>query len=156
MTVRALQDKKVQSGLAVISRLVPVVRMSRQKALFCRKMTFHIPHILYYKYHCTYEMRKMAIERKTLREVSTTHPPYQRESYSFLERNLCSLFSFPLPLLYPLRGDLYPNTTHTYSECRECFGAQEALEICQKKPVRLGGCNRAYCGFRKAREDMSP
>jgi len=40
-----------------------------------------------------------------------------------------------------LKGDLYPNTTHTYLECRECFGIWEALGICQNKLVRLGGCN---------------
>ena len=56
---------------------------------------------------------------------------------------------------HTLRGDLYPNITHTRSKCRECFGAWEALEICQKKPVRLGRCNRAYCGIRKAREYMT-
>ena len=55
-----------------------------------------------------------------------------------------------------LRGDFYLNTIHTFSECRECFWAWEVLEICQKKPVRLGGCNRVYCEIRKAREDMIP
>jgi len=28
--------------------------------------------------------------------------------------------------------------------------------LSQKKPVRLGGCNRAYCGIRKARQDTVP
>ena len=56
---------------------------------------------------------------------------------------------------YILRGDLYSNTTYTYSECRECFGDLEALGICQKKPMRLGGCNRAYYGIQKVREDMT-
>ena len=44
---------------------------------------------------------------------------------------------------HTLGGDLYPNTTHTYSKCRECFGAWKVLRICQKKPLRLGRCNRA-------------
>ena len=48
---------------------------------------------------------------------------------------------------------MYPNTTHTYSECREFFGAWKALGNCQKKPVRLGGCNRVDCGIRRARQD---
>ena len=75
-------------------------------------------------------------ERKTLREVSTTHPSI-RESYPFLERNLCSLFSFPLPLLYLLRGDFYPNTAHTNSKCWECFWCYwEALE-----DAKDDGCN---------------
>ena len=30
-------------------------RVSRQNALFCRKMTFHISHIPYYKYPYTHE-----------------------------------------------------------------------------------------------------
>ena len=94
-------------------------------------------------------------KRKTLDIFSTTHTPiFQRESYSSLVRNHCNLFSFPLPLPY-LRGDLYLNTTYTYLECRKYFRAQEALEICQKKLVRLGGCNQAYCGIQKVREDMT-
>ena len=44
----------------------------------------------------------------------------------------------------------------TYLECRECFGAWEALRNCQKKLVRLGGCNRAYCGIQRARKDIVP
>ena len=95
-------------------------------------------------------------KRKTLDIFSTTHTPiFQRESYSSLVRNHCNLFSFPLPLPY-LRGDLYLNTTYTYLECRKYFRAQDALEICQKKPVRLVGCNQAYCGIQKVREDMTP
>ena len=74
-----------------------------------------ITHIIYTL--ITYKNCQEPIERKTLREVSTTHPPCQRKSYSFLKRNLYSLFSFPLPLLYPLRGDLYPNTIHIHSKC---------------------------------------
>ena len=44
-TARALQDKNWQSGLAVNSRLIPLVRLSRQNALFYRKMTFHISRV---------------------------------------------------------------------------------------------------------------
>ena len=95
-------------------------------------------------------------ERKTLDRFSTTHTPiFLRESYTSLVRNHCSLFSIPLPC-HTLRGYLYPNTTHTYSECRECFGAWEALGNCQKKPVRLGGCSRVDCGIRRARQDTVP
>ena len=75
-------------------------------------------------------------ERKTLREVSTIHPLI-RESCPFLERNLCSLFSFPFPLLYLLRGDFYLNTTHTHSKCWECFWCYwEVLE-----EAKDGECN---------------
>ena len=56
----------------------------------------------------------------------------------------------------PKVRDLYLNTTHTFLKCNECFEAWKALEICQKKLVRLDGCNRAYCGIWKDREDMPP
>jgi len=55
-----------------------------------------------------------------------------------------------------LRGNLYPNTTHTCSECREYFEAWEVLGICQKKTVRLDRYNREYCGIWKASEDKTP
>ena len=45
---------------------------------------------------------------------------FERESYSSLVRNHCSLFSIPLHY-HTLRGDLYPNTIHTFLECSECF-----------------------------------
>ena len=67
-------------------------------------------------------------------------------------RNHSSLFSF-LSHYHTLREDLYSNTTHTYLECRVCFRAWEALGIYQKKLVRLGGCNWAYCGIWKVRQD---
>ena len=47
-------------------------QVSRQNALFCKKMTFHIPHVSYYKYPYTHEMCKVAIKKKTVREI----PPY--------------------------------------------------------------------------------
>ena len=76
MTARALKEKKYNLAWQVIhdsnSRLIPVVRMSRQNALFCKKMTFHIPHVSYYKYPYTHEMCKVAIKKKTVREI----PPY--------------------------------------------------------------------------------
>jgi len=52
-----------------------------------------------------------------------------------------------------LRGDLYPNTTHTQIECRECFGAWEVLGICQNKLVRLGSAIGRYCRIQEASED---
>ena len=38
------------------SRLIPVTRLSHQNALFGWNLTFHIPHIHYYKYPYTHEM----------------------------------------------------------------------------------------------------
>ena len=76
-------------------------------------------------------------ERKILDWFSTTHTPiFLRESYSFLVRNHCSLFSIPLHY-HTLRGDLYPNTIHTFSKCSECFwSCWEALE-----EAKDGRCN---------------
>ena len=51
------------------SRLVPVASLSRQNALFGWKLTFHIPHIHYYKHSYTCEMRRVSrenFERETL------------------------------------------------------------------------------------------
>ena len=58
-----------QSGQAVSSRLVPVVRPSRQNIMFVRNLTLHIPYILYYKYPYTNEMYRASREnfkRETL------------------------------------------------------------------------------------------
>ena len=99
------------------SQLAPVASDLRSSSVLLKIVTFHIPITHTIHTLITYRNCEEPIKRKTLREVSTTHLPYQRESYSFLERNLCSLFFFPLPLLYLLRGDLYPNTTHTYLQC---------------------------------------
>ena len=82
----------------------------------------------------THKIEKGGYLEENPRKVSTTHPPL-------------------LSHCYTLRGDLYPNTTHTYLECRECFGDWEVLRICQKKLVRLGGCNRAYYGIQKTKEN---
>ena len=79
--------------------------------------------------------------------VRVTHPQ---------ERNSCTLFS-PLSHCYTLRGDLYLNTIHTYSEyCREFFGAWKALGVCQKKLVRLGGAIGQYCRILITSEDKNP
>ena len=50
--------------------------------------------------------------------------------------NPCSLFSSYIPLSY-LDKIFFPITTHTQSECWECFGAWKALGLCQIKPVSL-------------------
>ena len=76
------------------------------------------------------------------------HTHLFRESYSFLERNFCNLFSFFLPLLYPLKGDLYPNTTYTHSKCWECFWNLGSIGRCQGWRMQW-----AYCSNQKARED---
>ena len=70
-------------------------------------------------------------------------------------RNHCSLFSFTLPLSYIERRFAPKHNPHL-SKCRKYFRTWEVLGICLKKPVRLGGCNRAYCRIQKAREDIIP
>ena len=81
----------------------------------------------------TYRNGKEPIEKKNpIRGFYNTPTLLDRESYSFLERNICNLFSFPLLLLYPLKGDSYPNTTHTHLECWECFSSLGSIGRCQR------------------------
>ena len=70
MTAGVLQDKKGQSGLTVISRLIPVANESPEHPIL-QKNVFHIPRILYYKCPYTHEMQKASrekFERKTLKK----------------------------------------------------------------------------------------
>ena len=85
----------------------------------------------------THKCMRSYSERKTLDWFSTTYTPiFLRKSYSSLVKNHCSLFSIPLHY-HTLRGDLYPNTIHTFSECSECFWSfWEALE-----EAKDGRCN---------------
>ena len=113
-----------------------LTKCSVQKIFKCYFLTLH-PYYIYLHYPQKYER---PIQRKTLDRFSTTHTPILPSSPSLSHCHI-------------LRGDLYPNTTHTFSKCRKCFETWEVLRICQKKLVRFGGCNRAYCGIRRARED---
>ena len=93
-------------------------------------------------------------KRKTLDRFSTTHThPFFRERATHPQWEIIITYSSSLSYCHTLKGDLYPNTTHTFSKCRECFGVWEVLGICQKKLVRLGRYNRVYCGIWKAKED---
>ena len=105
----------------------------------------------------THRNCKEAIQRENpqIGFLQHTHPSF-KETATHPQREII-LASFPsLSHCHTLREDLYPNTTHTFSKCRECFGAWEILGICQKKPMRLGRCNWAYCGIWKARQDTIP
>ena len=96
-------------------------------------------------------------ERKTLdRFLYNTHTHLLKRELLILSEEIILASSPFLFHCHTLKGDLYTNTTHTFSECRECFGAWKILRIFQKKPVRLGGCNLAYCGIRKVRQDTVP
>ena len=103
-----------------------------------------------------------AIQRENLRQVSTTQHNTTQHTH-LLERELLILSEKSLQSLllslshcYSLKGYLYPNITHIFSKCNECFGAWEALGIFQKKPMRLGRCNWAYYEIRIASEDKTP
>ena len=104
----------------------------------------------------TRKSKRGYLERKTLNKFSTTQHTHllERELLILNEKSLQSLLP-SLSHCHTLRGDLYPNTIHTFSECRECFGAWKALGICQKKPMRLGECNQAYCRIWKVSEDKT-
>ena len=106
----------------------------------------------------THKCKGSHSERKTLDRFSTTHTHTHllKRELLILSEEIILASSPSLSHCHILRGDLYPNTTHTFSKCRECFGAWEVLGICQKKPVRLGECNRAYCGIRKVGQDTIP
>ena len=75
----------------------------------------------YFIYHHYPQKCIEAIQKKTLeRFLQNTY--LVRESYSSSKREIIVVSSSPFSHYYTLRGDLYPNTTHTYSECREYFG----------------------------------
>ena len=57
------------------SRLSQVARLSRQPALFLEKLTLRIPFSHQYKYPSFPQDMCGYLERKTLREVSSKHPP---------------------------------------------------------------------------------
>ena len=83
MIVGVLQDKKCNLAWPLSCdsnlRLIPLARLSRQNALFCRKVTFYIPHIPYYKYPYTHEMQSFQ------REFCEKNP---RKTYPLTKRTL--------------------------------------------------------------------
>ena len=97
---------------------------------FTKNCDFSYSHHLYYIYLIIHRNGRGAYWEKNPKKGFYNTP-------TFLERNICNLFSFPLLLLYPLKGDLYPNTTHTHSKCWECFWSLgRALE-----DAKDGKCN---------------
>ena len=111
----------------------------------CDSYTLHP----YYIYHHYPQKCIESIQKKTLKKF-LQHTYLVRESYSSSKREILVVSSPPLSHSYTLRGDLYPNTTHTYLECRECFGAWESIEYLPKEvgedwQIQLG----CIAGFRK-------
>ena len=117
----------------------------------CDFLTLH-SYYIYPHYPKLYERPQR--EKNPKQVFNNTHLSFQKELLILSEIILVS--SYSPSHCHTLRGDLYPNITHTFSECREYLGAWETLGICQKKPVMLGGYNRVYCGIQKAKEDMTP
>ena len=101
-------------------------RSSAWRFFKCDFPTLH-PYYIYPHYPQMYE-RPFREKNPRLVFYNTHTHLFERESYSSLVRNHCSLFSIPLHY-HTLRGDLYPNTIHTFSKCSECFwSCWEALE----------------------------
>ena len=74
-------------------------------------LTLH-PYYIYSHYPQKYIR---PFREKSPREVFTTHSTiFYRESYSSLVRNLCSLFSFPLPLSYLERRFVPKHNPHLF------------------------------------------
>ena len=85
-------EQKVQFNQAVSLRLIPLTRLSRQNALLCRKMTFHIPHVLYYKYLIPTKCRELLeriLREKSQRKPRLTHPQFQ--IFEFLNSSTLTL-----------------------------------------------------------------
>ena len=113
--------------------------------------------------HTTYTFISHKRKECYIQREKTLDRFLQHNILTFLERELLILkreiivVSSPsLFHCYTLRGDLYPNTTHTYSKCKKCFGTWEALGICQKKSMRLGGAIGRYCKIRITSEGKTP
>ena len=121
----------------------------------CDFLTLH-PYYIYLHYP---QKQKKQFQREKLQIgfPTTQHntPIFQREGYTSLGEIIVAS-SPSLSHCHTLRGDLYLNIIHTFSECRECFGAWKVLGICQKKLVRLGRYNQAYCRIWKTSKDKTP
>ena len=116
------------SGLHLNQLRVNQLRVSRKIPLFSWNTCPFVfsSHVLYIPLLPAEIVRSLLRERaywekNPKRGFYNTPTLLERESYPFFERNFCRLLSFPFPLLYSLRGDLYLNTTHTHSKCCECF-----------------------------------
>ena len=150
MTAGTLQDKNYSLAWQLShdsnSLLIPLVKLSHQNALFCKKMTFHIPHLSYYKYSYTHEMLRASrenFERETLEknkiDSSTIldiwfskflyfHPLH----WHILERFISQILISPYPYLW---GD--------YLVLGKQFRDDQYTWLMQW----------AYCGIWKAKED---
>ena len=95
----------------------------------------------------THKCRGGYLERKIVREVSTTHPPI-RESYPFLERNLCQSFLIPSPIVIPIEWRFLPkHYPHTLKVLKVVLVLPGSIGRCQGWRIQHGAC----CGIWRAR-----
>ena len=127
MIAGTLQDKNYSLARQLShdsnSLLIPLVKLSHQNALFCKKTTFHIPHLSYYKYSYTHEM---------LRASRENFERNLRENQDWLIHNLRHLILqipllSPSPLTYPWEVHLSNPYLTTPILVRRYFGAWEAV-----------------------------
>ena len=111
-------------------------------------MTFHIPHIPYYKYpHYPQKLYGAYWEKNPKKSFYNTPTLLEREQL-ILRREIFVVSSPSLSHCYTqLRGDLYSNTTHTHSKCWGCFWSLVSIGWCQGWWMQCG----AYYGIQKAR-----
>ena len=134
------------------TREVPA-KLSAQKILSVTFLSFIITlYTLITHKNCEEAIQR---EKPQIDFLQHTHTHLLKRELLILSDEIILASSPSLSHCHTLRGDLYPNITHTFSECRKCFRAWKVLGICQKKPMRLRGCNQAYYGIRRAREDKA-
>ena len=105
------QSSQVSSSVQLVqegnSQLALVASDPRGSPILLKIATFHIliTHTIYTL--IIYRNDKEPIERKTLRKVSTTHPPYQRELLILREKSLQSLLLHS-PIVIPIERRFIP------------------------------------------------
>ena len=135
MIVGALQDKKYSLACSCLA----THSSHEAKSLEClvqQKCDFSYSLIICTIYTLiTHRNGKEPIERKTLRKVSTTHPPYQRELLILREISLQSLL-IPSHIVIPIERRFLPKYYPYPFRVLSVFGTWEALE-----DAKDGGCN---------------
>ena len=96
---------KIQSGHSVSSRLELATQSSREAkspaSPVLKKLTFHIPHIPYYKYPHSHEMWCGYSKRKNPKRGFYNTPTQLERATHFLEKSLQSLL-IPSPIVTPI------------------------------------------------------
>ena len=92
-----------------------LAKHSTQRIFKCGFFTLH-PYYIYPHYSQKYERPFRAKNSRQVFYNTIQHntPIFQKESYSSLVRNYCSLFSFPLPLSYLKRRFVSKQNSHIF------------------------------------------